>query len=167
MVRLPRVLGNSATGTCFAIFLNTVVVFSVAWISLSRCNAKDEDKDVLQTRLTIPVTVTRVIDGDTVVCELKYTVKVRLLDCWAAERGTIDGDRATYHLKRFAEGRSGILIVPVYNGRLSKSLSLDRALGYVRIAPMTIAPGRSQGMIDLSEWMVKNGYASKQKPKAK
>lgn len=144
----------------------TATILVIAFCCFNWLGAASEKPEAKRksASLAIPVTVTRVIDGDTVACEIRYTIHVRLLDCWAEERGTAAGDEATKQLKKLAEGQPALLTVPVINGNLSRSISFGRVLGRVRIFPLD---SNSDNGLDLSEWMVKNGYAAREKPKSK
>lgn len=106
-------------------------------------------------KIQLPIDVTRVIDGDTLEGDvvLRLPVKVRLLDCWAEESGTIGGELATEKLRQLAEGKTGELTVPYTIGKvLSRSLSFGRLLGRVEI-----------NNLDLSEALVAAGHATKEK----
>lgn len=79
----------------------------------------------------------RVIDGDTIEVEIRRTMRVRLLDCWAPETRTTDhtekqrGLAAKEHLRRI-EGRKVVVHVPLSDaGDVSQVSTLGRVLGYV------------------------------------
>lgn len=110
--------------------------------------------------VAVPCRVVEVYDGDTLTCRITLDVRVRLLDCWAAEvRGgdaaaKARGDAARGHLRQLAQGRDALLRVPwPEDGRLDRALSLGRVLGRVSIDGQ-----------DLSEAQVEAGHATREKP---
>lgn len=81
--------------------------------------------------------IVRVIDGDTVVVEMKTTLNIRLLDCWAPESRTtnaaekIKGLAAKKHLQDLITTQpQATLFVPL-TGDLTDAITLGRALGYI------------------------------------
>lgn len=80
----------------------------------------------------------RAIDGDTVEVEVYYTIRVRLLDCWAPEIGkakTPEEKARGYASKRNLEsyakpGATGVVFVPAGVDH-SKTMTFDRYLGYI------------------------------------
>jgi len=119
--------------------------------------------------LTTRATVLRAIDGDTLEVELKHTVRVRLLDCWAPESKSDprlpESDRsaakarglaARQHLRDLCEGREVILHVPTDgSGDLSRIWTLGRVLGQVWVV------GENES---LAEQQVDAGHAEVSKP---
>ena len=100
-----------------------------------------------------PARVFRVIDGDTVEVWLKLLADVRLLDCWAPERGTIEGEAARSYLKTYLEGEDVLLWVPIHDTlELSKLFTFGRVLGRIFVE------GR-----DVSEQMVAVGHATEKR----
>lgn len=109
--------------------------------------------------------IVSVIDGDTIDVEVKRTIRVRLLDCYAPESRTTNveekkrGLAAKEHLRAMAEGCDATLFVP--GGEQTKDLTtLGRVLGQVWLM-------RSDGRPDaesLSELQVSAGHAAKGKP---
>lgn len=82
--------------------------------------------------------IVSVIDGDTIEVEIKRTVRVRLLDCWAPESRTKDSEEkqrglaSKEHLRAMADGCDAILFVPAsQRGNLSDVTTLGRVLGQV------------------------------------
>ena len=101
-------------------------------------------------------TVTRVIDGDTLEVEVKYTIRVRLLDAWAPEKNTAAGRKAADALDVHALGRPCVVQVPTGTARnVGEVTTLGRVLGHVWLE------GANQS---LSEWQVRNGNATKARP---
>lgn len=119
---------------------------------------------------TTAARVTRVIDGDTIEVEIKRTLRVRLLDCWAPEsrvdqrvqeaeqqRQKARGLASKAHLARLAHGRDVIVRIPIAeNGDLTASITLGRVLGQVWLADR---PDES-----LSSVQVRTGHATARKP---
>lgn len=105
---------------------------------------------------TVACEVVRVIDGDTVVVEVRQQYRIRLLDCWAPEtKGETKevGLASKGHLESLVvrHGKFGVLSVPWFED-LAKSWSLNRVLGRVWL-----------GGNDLSELQVDAGHAKKTK----
>ena len=114
--------------------------------------------------------ISRVIDGDTVEVTIKRTIRVRLQDCWAAEKrldpslppidreaAKLRGIAAAEHLRRIAEGHECTLHVPTHpaDGEtqdIGDSFSMGRAVGRVWVNRQ-----------DLSELQVERGYATREK----
>lgn len=79
----------------------------------------------------------RAIDGDTVEVEVYYTIRVRLLDCWAPEnhRTNVPGEKergiaSKANLESYAKpGDTGVVFVPAGVDH-SDALSLNRHLGW-------------------------------------
>ena len=114
--------------------------------------------------------ISRVIDGDTVEVTIKRTIRVRLQDCWAAEKrldpslppidreaAKLRGIASAEHLRRIAEGHECTLHVPTHPGDnetqdIGDSFSMGRAVGRVWI-----------NGTDLAELQVRKGYATREK----
>jgi endonuclease YncB( thermonuclease family) len=107
--------------------------------------------------------VVNIVDGDTIDFEVRYRVRIRLLDCWVPElnkgpeqerqRGRV----AMLYARGLAGGKSATLFVPTQKARsMMDILTLDRVLGHVWL------DGFDES---LSELMVESGYASKEKPR--
>jgi len=119
---------------------------------------------------TTPARVLRVIDGDTLEVEVRRTVRVRLLDCWAPESKSDsrvaeqDRDRqktlglaAKASLQRVAEDQDVIVRIPTqYHGDISQLFTMGRVLGHVWL--------RTSPQESLSERQVRLGHATKTKP---
>lgn len=95
--------------------------------------------------VTAPVQVLRVIDGDTVVCEVRLTFHARLLDCWAPELHDATGPASKAALVKLCEGKAGVF---AWNGETT----LGRYLGKLYV------DGR-----DMSAEQVKAGQAASAK----
>ena len=112
--------------------------------------------------------VRRVIDGDTVVVSRKdsksgkvssYQWRIRLIDCWANEKNTTEGMKATIYLKSILIEKENVAVfVPTTEGQdlfdLFSYSSLSRVVGRVFLDGM-----------DISEHMVAAGFATKKKPR--
>jgi endonuclease YncB( thermonuclease family) len=109
--------------------------------------------------LTFGGKVTRVLDGDTLEVEVRRTVRIRLLGCWAPETRTRDmeekqrGLAARAYLNDACFGRDAVVTVPMEpDARFGEAMSMGRVLGYVAVDGS-----------DLSEHMVQGGHATKEK----
>lgn len=80
----------------------------------------------------------RAIDGDTAEVEVYYTIRVRLLDCWAPEIGRAKtpeekerGIASKKNLESYAKpGDAGVVFVPAGVDH-SKTMTFDRYLGHM------------------------------------
>lgn len=108
-----------------------------------------------QPCVVYPCRVLSIRDGDTLKIECRVVLDVRLLDAWAAE---ITGDekpaglKAKANLQRLAEGKSGVVTIPLTSDNIGKATSMSRILGRISI------DGK-----DLSIEQVKAGFATKTK----
>jgi endonuclease YncB( thermonuclease family) len=100
--------------------------------------------------------VTRVLDGDTLEVEVRRTVRIRLLDCWAPETRTRDaaekvlGKAAKAALVELALSRDVRVDVPIEaQGKFGDAMSMGRVLGHVYL-----------GDLSLAEVMVMAGHAT-------
>jgi endonuclease YncB( thermonuclease family) len=103
----------------------------------------------LEPRVTLPCTVTNVVDGDTVDVELRVVVRVRLVagegECWAPESRTTDlaekrqGLASKAHLKKLALGREALVTFPIGSQRVIDYMTLERLLADV------VVEGKSLG----------------------
>lgn len=115
---------------------------------------------------TTRATVTKVVDGDTLDVEIKRTIRIRLIDCWAPE-SKIDarvpeseraaakqaGIASKAHLTLLAQGQPVIVQIPTDpDGTVSKSITLNRVLGNVWLL---------NDQESLSEKQVASGFATK------
>lgn len=109
-----------------------------------------------KTGVCVPVEILAVHDGDTITCEVRMKVNVRLLDCWAAELSGDDKERgieARDFLRRLAQNKRGVLLVPT-GDNLSKSWTFGRCLGHVWL---------ENDDKSLSQHMVESGFATVEK----
>lgn len=115
---------------------------------------------------TTKAVVTNIVDGDTIDVEIRRTIRVRLIDCWAPEThmdGRLPearqaaekkaGMKAKEDLKALALNKTVILQVPTSEDLL-KSTTMGRVLGRVWLE------GDDES---LSEKQVKSGNATKVK----
>ena len=101
-------------------------------------------------------------DGDTATITLKLQCKVRLLDCWAPEvRGEErpQGLKSKSHIQRLVpEGSEVRLFIPA-TGSLEDSLTFGRILGSMW------AQNEDGSFTNVSDQMVKDGFATRTKVK--
>ena len=84
--------------------------------------------------INLPCLVTDVVDGDTITVDVRLPMRVRLLNCWAPERGEKGGREATENLNKMGLNRKGILHVPLENvNRIDKAMTFGRVLGDVYV----------------------------------
>ncbi len=101
--------------------------------------------------------VVKVYDGDTVTVEIKYTLKVRLIDCWAEEIKDKDEEKkklaieARDYLSSLVKDKEVDLEIPI-NESISNSITLNRFLGRIYVENQ-----------DVSSIMVEKGFAKKEK----
>ena len=108
-----------------------------------------------QPVVRVPCKVVEVVDGDTVTVELVMRARVRLTDCWADERTTPTGARATRYLQQAALNKQALLEVDLV--RLQR---LDDAFSFGRILGRIYVDGE-----DVGRKVVRSGYARAQKEK--
>ncbi|WP_437230427.1 thermonuclease family protein [Planctomicrobium sp. SH661] len=136
--------------------LSLIVIFAAAAFLLW-CFDHARAGDPPMPQVVLPCEVTDVYDGDTLTVRVTLDLRIRLLDCWAAELHTKDlrekqaGLAAAETLKAHAVGQSGVLMIPIGDaGRLDDLFTFGRLLAHVQLS------GDKQ---TLSEWMVKKGHA--------
>lgn len=83
-----------------------------------------------------------------------------MLDCWAPELKTKEGDAAKDFLSKFLPVGSDVLVKIPFNGKLNESFSFGRVLG--NVYKDTDGDGEVE---NLSNLMVKLGFATEKKPK--
>jgi len=89
--------------------------------------------------ITTPGVLTKIIDGDTVDVEIRRTVRVRMLDCWAPESRTKDltekalGIAAKEHLAEICPVGSPVtLFMPTsIDGHIDSVFTMGRVLGSI------------------------------------
>ena len=116
-------------------------------------------------KLVRKAVVSKVHDGDTLTVKVSYSFNVRLLDCWAPEVTGLqkqEGIKSRDHLNSLVKVGDEVLLEIPITGNLEDSISLGRVLG--RVYKDLNADGTPD---DLSEQMVKDGFASKTKAKTK
>ncbi len=109
--------------------------------------------------LCLPCTVTRVIDGDTVEISVRSErrYKIRLLDCWAPEKRTPEGEASTAYAEVLVAeaGETHVFIpTPRTANIFSEVMTFERVLAHVFISSTET----------LSQRMVEAGHATKAKP---
>lgn len=118
------------------------------------------------TILEVPAKVVSVYDGDTATLEFNIKANVRLLDCWAPEIRSRNAEEkkkglaSKEYLESLLKTNDEVYVRIPFDGNLSNSLSLSRILGNV------YKDIDGDGVKDnISEVMVKKGYATKTKEK--
>lgn len=107
--------------------------------------------------ITARARIERVIDGDTLVCEIRDTlVTIRLLDCWAPERGTLAGKESSAAMQTLAQHGDGCIVhVPTGDAaNFASLLTFGRVLAHVWL---------EGDETSLSEHMRKLGHATAEK----
>ena|GEM_PF-4491871 len=129
---------------CLALVMMVLIILLT--LSQVRRIAGEEPRPVLR----VPCKVVEVVDGDTVTVEVTLRARVRLTDCWAEERTTRPGARATRYLQQCAMDKDGILEVD-----LGKMQRLDEAFSFGRILGRVYIDGE-----DIGSRVVRAGHAS-------
>jgi len=117
-------------------------------------------------RLVTSARVKSVYDGDTVVLELTKEIRVRMLDCWAAEVRTTDkeekerGFAAKAYLQSMISSGDKVLVDIPMSNKLQDSLTFGRVLAY--IYKDVDGDGEQD---NLSAKMIEGGHATKTKTK--
>ena len=112
--------------------------------------------------IVVKGTVVELYDGDTIVVEIRQQVRVRLIDCWAAEVRTSDaaikerGIAARDYLREKLPVESDVLLKVPTTGRLQDSISFGRVLG--RCWADLDGDGK---LDDIADAMVASGHATK------
>lgn len=104
---------------------------------------------------TTLATVTNIVDGDTIDIEIRRTLRIRLLDCWAPERNEPGGTESTEHLRSLLEDPEVTVWVPVDSRRVSDVWTFSRVLGHVW--------SKADADKSVSELQVEAGHATKEK----
>ena len=104
--------------------------------------------------IRVPAFVNEVHDGDTLTVHVEFSMRVRLLDCWAPElREGEPGRRSKVNLIKLAAQKPCVVEVPLWDD-IGKSTSLGRILGRVTVI------GHDS---DLSTQQVEGGFATSKK----
>lgn len=105
--------------------------------SVILCGGLVSEADAPPIGWTVQVKIIEVYDGDTVVCEIRKRVRIRLLDCWAPEIRTKNKDEkkkgyeSKDHLKTILpDGSDAILHIPG-SVDIGRSLTFGRFLGHI------------------------------------
>ncbi len=142
----------------------------LAFLSFGVALVADHNRQAPTPSWTTRGKVLRVIDGDTLEVEIRRTVRVRMLDCWAPESKQdprlpearraaekTKGQAARQNLNSLANGREVIVSVPLSDdGDIARSMTMGRVLGNVWLVDH---PEKS-----LSVQQVEAGHATKEKP---
>lgn len=138
-------------------FVNGLVLFALLSIFLGAvvANAKQSKK---QPALITSAKIIDVHDGDTVTVLVQKELKIRMLDCWAAELSEKRGVEARDHLKTLLNNGDEVTVEIPLETNVSRSLTFGRFLG--TIYKDINKDGEDE---NLSEEMVKSGYATKTK----
>lgn len=94
-----------------------------------------EFREVPQIGICVPVYNIDVYDADTVTVEIKYKMRVRLIDCWGPEiRGPqkIAGERAKQAMRKICQGKDGLITIP-WHDDIGKMTSMGRVLGKISV----------------------------------
>lgn len=110
--------------------------------------------------VSCPCTLVEVTDGDTVKITLPASsriLRIRLLDCWAAERNTCEGQKAKAALQDILRGAENLSVFLPFPANafdlLGDMLTFGRILGH-----LFVDDGES-----VSERMVRDGHAAREK----
>jgi endonuclease YncB( thermonuclease family) len=112
-------------------------------------------------RLTTPARIVSIYDGDTVTVELRVQTNIRLLDCWAPEITGVEkskGLKSKEFLETLVHPGDEVVVDIPFQENFSKSLTLSRILA--RIYRDVDDNGSKE---DVSELMVRNGFAKEKK----
>lgn len=108
----------------------------------------------LEPQLIIPAIVTDVHDGDTLTVEVKNKIQVRMLENYAIELSDEKGIEARNALAKKCPVGSEVIVKIPYKTDIWRMFTFGRILGYI------YKDGE-----DLSDFIVKSGYATKTKVK--
>lgn len=129
------------------VWLYLVIAIACLVLVIMRSRAIGQERTPV---IRVPCTVVEVVDGDTVTVEVRIHARVRLVDCWAPENGTPEGDAATRYVRRIANEKDAVLEVDLTSlRRLDDAFTFGRLLGRVYIADQ-----------DLSQRIVQAGHAT-------
>lgn len=122
-------------------------------------NSRYQTENMDDLGITFPAKVTRVLDGDTIEVEVRKTMRIRLLDCWAPETRTRNLEEKEYgllakkELEELLEETTVRVEVPIgAENKFGDSMSMGRVLGHVQ-----------KGDLDIAKEMVHRGLAVTEK----
>lgn len=94
----------------------------------------------MEPGITTKATVIDVHDGDTLTVEIKRTVRVRLLNCYAPELKEPGGQEARDFLRKMVSGKEVVLTIPTSkNQNISDNFTFGRVLGHVYLGETNVA----------------------------
>lgn len=136
-------------------FANGLILFVLLFIFLGAVvtNAKQSKK---QPAFITNAKIIDVHDGDTVTVLVQKELKIRMLDCWSPELNEKRGAEARDHLKSLVNNGDEVTVEIPLETNVSRSLTFGRFLGI--IYKDIDKDGEDE---NLSEEMVKSGYATK------
>lgn len=110
----------------------------------------------IKPNITVPATVERVVDGDTVELFVCTKVMVRLEDCWCPERHEKEGVKATRYTESLLPSGGKCLLSVDLTGvdQLHDVFTFGRVVGRIYIDG-----------IDVSESLIENNLATREKKK--
>lgn len=111
----------------------------------------DETENNFTPQITLPCEVIEVVDGDTVTVRFKIDARVRLLDCWAAEKKQTStpgekqrGLAARDFLKEHALNKQATIQLPLQGtDRLDKAFTFGRLKGSIRLRDSSLTIGQT------------------------
>ncbi len=170
----PRVGGESDSRSGFILSENALAILSTLLVSavctgmaaVGITSLDGPSRHAPDPSWVTRAVVTRVVDGDTVEVEIRRTLRVRMLQCWAQESrhdprlpepdrdaAKARGQAAKAHLQQLAEGQAVTVQVPLdASGDVSKAITIGRVLGHVWLI--------SDPAESLAEKQVKAGHAT-------
>lgn len=105
--------------------------------------------------LCVPAIINEVHDGDTLTVSVDFSMRIRLIDCWAPElKDGVKGQVSKANLIKLTSKNQRCMVEIPLHDDLGKSTSLGRILGRVTV----------QGQdSDLSTQQVQGGFATRRK----
>ncbi len=105
--------------------------------------------------LCVPAVINEVHDGDTLTVSVDFSMRIRLIDCWAPElKDGVKGQVSKANLIKLTSKNQRCMVEIPLHDDLGKSTSLGRILGRVTV----------QGQdSDLSTQQVQGGFATRRK----
>ena len=103
--------------------------------------------------LCVPAVINEVHDGDTLTVSVDFSMKIRLIDCWAPElKDGVKGQVSKANLIRLTSKNQRCMVEIPLHDDIGKSTSLGRILGRVTVI------GQDS---DLSTQQVEGGFATR------